>query len=233
MTANTYGDREGWHQTPLASLDFETTGVDPLVDRIISYGLLGDHGIERVGLINPGVPIPPLSTEVHGITDAQVAQAPPAVEAIVMIVDWIQDVIDRGVGLVVFNAPYDLTMLRVEAERAGLHQPDWDRLLVVDPYVIDWGIERGRLGPSKLVNVCDNYTVSIDNAHDASCDARAAREVAYQMGARHPDIGKGSLTRLAQLQREWFALRVAGWNDAVATAERLPADPHGWPLSRS
>lgn len=226
------GDHDGWHRTPLASLDFETTGVDPLEDRVVSYGLLGDQGSERLGFVNPGVPIPVLSTEVHGITDEQVGAAPAAAEAIEMIVDWVQDLIDRGVGLVVFNAAYDLTMLQAEARRSGVHQPDWDRLHVVDPYVIDWGIERGRLGPAKLTNVCDYYGVPIDNAHDATCDARAARDVAYEMGARHPHIGKGTLQHLAQLQREWFALRAESWNEYAETAERALSDPHGWPLSR-
>lgn len=227
------GEHGGWHRLPLASLDFETTGIDPLQDRVVSYGLLGDQGGESVGLINPGMPIPPRSTDVHGITDEQVADAQPAAVGIAMIVDWVQAVIDRGVGLVVFNAPYDLTMLRREAERVGVHQPDWDRLLVVDPYVLDWGIERGRLGQSKLTNVCDYYGVKIDNAHDATCDARAARDVAAEMGARQPDIGGGTLANLAQRQREWYALRAENWNEYANRVGRSLDDPHGWPLSRS
>lgn len=227
------GNHEGWHEVPLASLDFETTGVDPRQDRVVSYGLLGDQGNDRLGLINPGIAIPPRSSEVHGITDAQVADAPTSAEGIAMIVDWVQSVIDNGVGLVIFNAPYDLTMLQSEADRCGVHQPDWDRLLVVDPYVIDWGIERGRLGRSKLTDVCAYYDVTIDNAHDATCDARAARDVACEMGARHPHIGKGSLADLAQSQREWYALRAENWNDYATRAGRSLDDPHGWPLSRT
>ncbi|MEO6472247.1 MAG: exonuclease domain-containing protein [Aeromicrobium sp.] len=227
------GDHDGWHMTPLASLDFETTGVDPCQDRVVSYGLLGDKGGELVGLVNPGMPIPPRSSEVHGISDAQVADAQSAAAGIAVVVDWVQSVIDRGAGLVVFNAPYDLTMLRAEAERWGVHQPDWDRLYVVDPYVIDWGIERGRLGKRKLTNVCDYYGVSIDNAHDATCDARAAREVAVEMGARHSDIGAGSLAILAQRQREWYAMRAEDWNEYAIRVDRSLNDPHGWPLSRT
>lgn len=227
------GNHEGWYRSPLASLDFETTGIDPRQDRVVSYGLLGDKGGESVGLINPGMPIPPRSTEVHGITDEQVADAQPAAIGIAMIVDWVQSVVDRGAGLVVFNAPYDLTMLQYEAERWGIPQPDWDRLLVVDPYVIDWGIERGRLGQSKLINVCDYYGVTIDNAHDAACDARAARDVAAEMGARQPDIGEGTLADLAQRQREWYALRAENWNEYANRVGRSLDDPNGWPLSRT
>ncbi len=225
-------EHDGWHRRPLASLDFETTGVDPREDRVVSYGLLGDQGGELVGFINPGIPIPALASDVHGISDAMVHDAQPAADGIAIVVDWVQSVIDRGVGLVVFNAPYDLTMLRAEAERWGVHQPDWDRLLVVDPFVIDWGIERGRLGQRKLTNVCDYYGVAIDNAHDATCDARAARDVAYEMGMRHADIGTGTLAGLAQRQREWYALRVADWNAYATDSDRQPEDPHGWPMGR-
>lgn len=227
------GEHDGWHRIPLASLDLETTGVDPHLDRVVSYALLGDVGQERIGLINPGIPIPPLSSAVHGITDAQVAEAQDAATGIAMVVDWIQSLIDRRVGLVVFNAPYDLTMVQAEAVRWGVHQPDWDRLLVVDPYVIDWGIERGRLGRSRLTDVCDYYGVPIDNAHDASCDARAARAVAAEMGARQPAIGVESLSGLAQLQREWFALRADSWNSYARDNGRGLEDPLGWPLSRT
>jgi len=226
------GDHEGWHHAPLASLDFETTGIDPRQDRVVSYGLLGAQGGDRVGMINPGIPIPSQSSTVHGITDEHVVDAPEAADGIAMIVDWVQSVIDKGVGLVVYNASYDLTMLQCEADRWGVHQPDWDRLLVVDPYVIDWGIERGRLGKSRLTNVCAYYGVTIDNAHDATCDARAARDVACEMGARHPDVGKGTLANLAQSQREWYALRAERWNEYATRVGRSLDDPLGWPLSR-
>lgn len=224
------GDHGGWHRLPLASLDFETTGVDPHHDRVVSYGLLDDIGGELVGLINPGVPIPAPAAAVHGFSDAQVVDAQSAAAGIAIVVDWVQGVIDRGAGLVVFNAAYDLTMLRAEAERHGVGQPDWERLFVVDPYVIDWGIERGRLGSRKLTDVCDYYSVPIDNAHDATCDARAARHVAVEMAARHHDIAAGTFADLVQRQRAWYASRAKDWNAYATRAGRSLDNPQGWPL---
>lgn len=225
------GSHDGWHRTPLASLDFETTGVDPLTDQILSYALLGDGNDQVVGLINPGVPVPPQSVEVHGLTDEILAGAPHPVVAVAAIVAWVQSLIDRGVGLVVFNAAYDLTMLRAEASRWGLAQPDWHHLLVVDPYVIDWGIERGGLGSRRLVDVAAYYRVPIDNAHDAMCDAQAARDVACEIGARHPSVGSGSLVDLMQRQREWHAARATDWNAYAGRVGRSLDDPAGWPLA--
>ncbi len=224
------GDHDGWHRVPLATLDFETTGINPFADRVVSYALIDDLDVEYFGLVNPGMPIPTASASVHGISDTDVAEAPGSAVATAQIVALIDDLIERRVGLVVFNASYDLTMLRAEADRYGLAQPDWARLLVVDPLVIDWGIERGRLGARKLTDVSAYYEVVIDNAHDAACDAIAARSVAYEMGRRHQHVAIHTLARLQHEQRQWFSGRVANWN-SYANKKGLTLDnPAGWPL---
>lgn len=238
------GDHDGWHRIPLASLDFETTGIDPHHDRVLSYALLDESGVEITGLVNPGVPIPPASAEVHGITEAMLAEAPSSAEGLAVVVDWVQSLVERQVALVVFNATYDLTMLQAEATRLGLAQPDWSRLLVVDPLLVDWGIERGSLGPPvgvpggrgqmrqrRLIDVAAYYGVRLDNAHDATCDARAARDVAVELGARHPHVGTSTLVELMTTQRAWFADRAAEWNAYAALNGRPPNDPEGWPLA--
>jgi DNA polymerase-3 subunit epsilon len=225
------GDHDGWHRLPLASLDFETTGIDPHHDRVLSYALLDEPGFEITGLVNPGVPIPEAAAQVHGITEAMLIDQPSSAEGLSVVVDWVQSLVERGVGLVVFNAAYDLTMLRAEALRHGLPEPDWNQLIVVDPLVVDWGIERGGLGPRKLVDVASYYGVPIDNAHDATCDARAARDVAVELAARHPQVGAMSLAELMERQRGWFAERAADWNAYAARVGRSIDDPAGWPLA--
>jgi DNA polymerase III subunit epsilon len=219
---------DGWHRLPLASLDFETTGVDPLRDRILSYALLTGHDGVRTGMIDPGVPIPPESAEVHGITASMLRGAPPSAEGLAVVVEWVQSLIDRQVGLVVFNASYDLTMLRAEADRHGIAQPDWARLKVVDPFVVDWGVGRET---RRLVDVATAYGVSVERAHDAVCDARAAHDVAVEIGARHPQIGMVTLAQLMANQRLWFADRTHLWNAAAEATGRRFENPAGWPLS--
>lgn len=225
------GSHDGWHRLPLASLDFETTGVDPHNDRVLSYALLDEPGFEITGLVNPGVPIPEAASAVHGITEDMLVGAPSPVDALGVVVDWVQSLIERGVGLVVYNAAYDLTMLRAEADRHGLRQPDWQRLLVVDPLVVDWGIERGDLGPRRLIDVASYYGVSIEDAHDARCDALAARDVAVELAARHPQVGTLSVHDLMNEQRRWYAERAADWNAYAERVGRPTDDPHGWPLA--
>ncbi|MFL6089416.1 MAG: exonuclease domain-containing protein [Aeromicrobium sp.] len=236
------GSHDGWHRLPLASLDFETTGVDPRSDRVLSYALL-DHpprqvsaggtptGFDITGLVNPGVPIPPEAARVHGITEEMLVDAPSSAEGLAVVVDWVQSLVHRQVGLVVFNAAYDLTMLRAEADRHGLTQPDWHRLVVVDPLVVDWGIERGGLGPRRLVDVASYYGIDVENAHDAACDARVARDVAVELAARHPHVGTLTMSDLMARQRDWFAERAADWNAYAERVGRSTDDPAGWPLA--
>ena len=65
---------------PLAVIDLETTGTDIRTDRIVEISVIrvdpcGDRE-HRTRRINPGVPIPPDATAVHGISDADVADQP-------------------------------------------------------------------------------------------------------------------------------------------------------------
>ena len=65
---------------PLAFIDLETTGVNLSSDRIVEIAIVkiltdGTKSVKRK-LINPGMPIPKQSSDVHGITDEMVKDAP-------------------------------------------------------------------------------------------------------------------------------------------------------------
>ncbi len=66
---------------PLCVLDLETTGTHPMRDRVIEIAVLRlvprKAPVSFVRRVNPGVPIPPAATAIHGITDADVADRPP------------------------------------------------------------------------------------------------------------------------------------------------------------
>src|SRR5688572_19550043 len=65
---------------PLAFIDLETTGINLGIDRIIEIAIVKilpdkSQSIKRK-ILNPGIPIPVSSSEIHGITDEMVKDAP-------------------------------------------------------------------------------------------------------------------------------------------------------------
>src|SRR5512132_3305439 len=65
---------------PLVVFDTETTGTNPRADRIIEIACVKVHPDGRretwQARFNPGMPIPPGSTAIHGICDRDVAGCP-------------------------------------------------------------------------------------------------------------------------------------------------------------
>lgn len=105
---------------PICSIDIETTGVDPVLDRIISLGVVVLHPdgkrVEFEQVFNPGMPISEGATKVHGITDAMVADKPPFSKFAGPILKGLQ-----GKDLLGYNIrSLDLPMLDEEFRRCGL-----------------------------------------------------------------------------------------------------------------
>ena len=67
-------------QRPIAFIDLETTGTNLGTDRIVEIAIvkIGKDGQQQTKrkLINPEMPIPAGASDIHGITDEMVKDAP-------------------------------------------------------------------------------------------------------------------------------------------------------------
>jgi len=101
----------------IAFLDLETTGFDPLRDEIIELAVVVKRGLDEVGryttLVKPRRPIPHETTQLTGIDDSLVAEAPPVESALSQLVTLI-----GKRPMVAHNAAFDRGFL--EAAGAGV-----------------------------------------------------------------------------------------------------------------
>ncbi|MEV8536081.1 3'-5' exonuclease [Streptomyces sp. NPDC051211] len=230
-----------WYEGPLAAFDTETTGVDVEEDRIVSAAIVvqecaGGRARATRWLVNPGVPVPPGATEVHGLTDEHLQRngrwPAPVVEEIARTLAE-QQVAGRPV--VVMNAPFDLTLLDRELRRhraSSLSRYLDNRpLTVLDPRVLDKHLDRYRKGRRTLTDLCAHYGIELAEAHDAAADALASLEVVRAVGRRFAArLERLSPAELHTLQAVWHAAQARGlqaWFARNGSEEAV--DPH-WPV---
>jgi len=143
---------------PLVILDVETTGANPVYDRVTEVGLIeierGRSVAEWSTLVNPGTRIPPVIQALTGITDDMVALAPSFAEIAPQLLARLE-----GKLLVAHNARFDYGFLRNEFRRAGLRYSS--RVLCTVK------LSR-RLFPAETRHNLD----ALMARHDVACDAR-------------------------------------------------------------
>jgi DNA polymerase III epsilon subunit family exonuclease len=201
-----------WKDQRVVAFDTETTGLDPFGgDRVIEIALV----VMRVGadgrpvelqhhahFVNPGMPIPRKVTEITGIRDADVADAPPFG---VLAAD-LAEIFDGAIA-VAHNYPFDLAFLTEEFAKAGVM---WrEPLAAID--TVDVSMKHAREAKShKLGDVAKRLAIPLDEAHRAAHDAEACGRVFLEMA------------RLAGVSEDLDAM--LDWADAIGRP------PEGGPL---
>ncbi len=168
---------------PLVILDLETTGVNIASDRIVEFSALkvSPGGAEEwlTLRLNPGIPISPEATRVHGITDADVAGEPHFKDVAKKISAFLE-----GCDLAGFNSmKFDIPILSEEFLRVNV---DFNpaRHKYVDVQVIFHKKEQRTLSAAYKF-YCK---MELENAHSAKADTAATYEILKAQLDRYPDL---------------------------------------------
>ena len=144
-------------------LDTETTGLDPASGhRVIEIGALELVNRRPTGTrfhryLNPERAIDEGAIEVHGITDAFLADKPHFADIAEEFVEFVRDA-----ELVIHNAPFDVGFLDAELARLG---PEWGRIATLCGVCDTLQLARSKHPGQKnsLDALCRRYEV--DNSH--------------------------------------------------------------------
>ncbi len=170
---------------PLVFFDLETTGVNVSHDRIVelSYIKVYPDGSEESGVyrINPGIPIPPQSTAVHHITDADVADKPRFGALAAEIMAVFEDADIAG-----FNSnKFDVPLLVEEFSRNGGHF-DLTKHKFVDVQTIYHKLEPRTLSAAYRFYCGED----LEDAHSAAADTRATYKVLMAQLEKYPETAE-------------------------------------------
>lgn len=193
-------------RNPLVFFDLETTGISIVKDRIveISYVKVYPNGKEesKTRRINPGMPIPPESTAIHGISDEDVKDCPTFKEIAKSLASQIE-----GCDLAGFNSNrFDIPMLAEEFLRADV-DIDLNRRKFVDVQTIFHKMEQRTLSAAYKF-YCNK---DLENAHTAEADTKATYEIL-----------KAQLDRYADLQNDInYLSEFSSYNNNVDFAGRM------------
>ena len=226
-------------KNPIIFFDLETTGINVANDRIVelSYLKVDLQGNEKskTYLINPGIPIPPQSTAIHGITDEDVREAPGFSEIAKNLAREFE-----GCDLAGYNSnKFDIPLLAEEFLRAEV-DIDLSKRKFIDVQVIFMKMEQRTLSAAYQF-YCKKI---LDGAHSAEADTLATYEILQAQLDRYPDL-KNDMASLADFSSHTNNVDFAGrivYNDklvevfnfgkykGIPVEEVLEKDPgyYGW-----
>lgn len=199
-----------WRSMRLGSLDTETTGLKPGVDRLTEIGIVYFEGGKPVDkfqrLINPEIKINAKAAQVSGITDQMVADKKPLKKMRKKILQKLNDC-DIWVA---HNEAFDRSFLRAEFERVGLtllEKPILDTRVFADflwpkgPNNLDAVVQRLRIiPPSKMLK-----RLKINKQrHRADYDALLCGLALYMFAERLPTSLGDALVVQDWMFRSWF-----------------------------
>lgn len=169
---------------PIAFIDLETTGVNLSTDRIVEIAIVkilpdASRQVKRK-LINPQMPIPKVSSDIHGITDDMIKDAPTFKHAANEIKQFLENSDLGGYN----SNRFDIPMLMEEFLRAEMEVDLSDRRMI-DVQHIFYTMEPRTLSAAYKFFCAKE----LENAHSAEVDIKATIEVLEAQIGRYGQLG--------------------------------------------
>ncbi|MEO6844476.1 MAG: 3'-5' exonuclease [Ginsengibacter sp.] len=171
-------------ERPIVFIDLETTGINIATDRVIEIAIVkimpDKTKLVKHKLINPQMPIPKSSTDIHGITDDKVKNAPSFKE----VANEIKQFIDNA-DLSGYNSNrFDIPLLMEEFLRAGIVL-DMSSRRLLDVQTIFHMMEKRTLEAAYKFYCAKDLV----DAHSAEADASATWEILEAQLERYAHLG--------------------------------------------
>ena len=194
-----------WKKGRMLCVDTETTGLTPPEDKIVEIGavLYREKQVlqKECWLVNPGIPIPPEATAVHGITNASTDGAPafPQIAA-----EFLKLVCEAEV-LVGYNWPFDASFFQAELE--GAWTDSIEGTPIIDPLVVIRFDNVGKYwkgsGRHQLERVADRFGIKAKgDIHRASTDCILTLRVLDKVMRYLPNDGAQAADLIARRRKE-------------------------------
>ncbi len=168
---------------PLVVFDLETTGINTAKDRIVELFMIkifpDGKRQDLFQRFNPGIPIPPEITAIHGISDADVANEPSFQ-----------------------NKAHELNQFLVNCDFAGFNSNKFDFPMLVEEFYragVDFEVSKRKfidaqkifhtMEPRNLAAAFKFYcSKELDNAHSAKADTEATWEIIQSQLEKYPNL---------------------------------------------
>lgn len=161
-------------------IDLETTGLNPNQDRICQVGAILSDGSEIDSLVNPHKNIPEEVTQLTGITNEMVKDAPDFEQVAESLIKGLEN----AEIFVAYNYVFDFQFLQNELFNRLQYDLKEEDFIFIDPYKVF-----RKMFPHTLSNAYKFYTGKIfEGAHSAINDIKATKEILEKQEESYPEL---------------------------------------------
>jgi len=178
--------------TTFVAIDIETTGLMPVLDKIVEIGAVKFRNNKEIdvfdGLVDPGIPVSQEAYEITGITE-EMLKGKPAIEDILPeFIDFLGDAVP-----IAHNATFESVFLSYDISRFGMKVHE---IPLLDTCFLPRSVYP-TFSSYALVNLAKNLSIESEIFHRALADARTCMEIFWKCITK---IGRMNKLTMAQLQ---------------------------------